>query len=110
MVRFVLNDKELEVEEGTSILDAALDANIEIPRLCYHEELSPYGACRLCLVEIQENGKSSLETSCQTKVSEGMEVKTHSERVEERRRVILELLLAEAPESEKLKKLAEEHG
>ncbi|MEF8798733.1 MAG: 2Fe-2S iron-sulfur cluster-binding protein [Candidatus Bipolaricaulota bacterium] len=110
MVSFVLNEEELEVEEGTTILEAALDAGVEIPNLCYHEELSPYGACRLCLVEIKENGKSHLEPSCQTKVSEGVEVKTHNERIEERRSIILELLLAEAPDSEELRQLAAKHG
>ncbi|MFB6290523.1 MAG: 2Fe-2S iron-sulfur cluster-binding protein [Candidatus Bipolaricaulia bacterium] len=110
MINFVLNDRELEVEEGTNILDAALEAGVDIPNLCYHEEVSPYGSCRLCLVEIVEDGGSSLEPSCQSKVTEGMEVKTHTDKIEERRQIILELLLAEAPDSEELKELAAEHG
>ncbi|MCF7891164.1 (2Fe-2S)-binding protein [Candidatus Bipolaricaulota bacterium] len=110
MVNFVLNDRELEVEQGTTILDAALDAGVEIPHLCYHEELSAYGACRLCLVKKMENGASSLEPSCQTKVTEGMKVETHSEEVNEKRKIVFELLLAKAPESEKLKELASNYG
>lgn len=106
MVSFVLNNTELEVEQGTTILEAALDEGVEIPHLCYHEELSAYGACRLCLVKKMENGGPSLEPSCQTKVADGMEVETHSEEVNEKRKNILELLLAKAPESEKLKELA----
>lgn len=109
MVNFTLNDEKLEVEEGTTILEAALDAGIKIPNLCYHEEVTPYGACRLCLVEINQNGDSSLKTSCQTQVTEGLKVRTDSEKVRERRSIIFELLLAKAPESVKLREMAAEY-
>ena len=52
MVKFTLNGKELEVEPGTTIYEAAVAEGVHIPTFCYHEELSPYGACRLCLVEL----------------------------------------------------------
>lgn len=110
MVNFVLNDREIEVEEGSTILEAVLNEGIEIPHLCYHEELSPYGACRLCLVEVTQNGNSNIQTSCQTEVAEGMEVKTDTEGVRKKREIIFELLLAKAPDSEKIKDLAEEYG
>lgn len=110
MVSFTLNDEKLEVEEGTTILEAALDADVKIPNLCYHEEVSPYGACRLCLVEVNQNGNSSLKTSCQTTITEGLEVRTDSEEVLEKRNIIFELLLAKAPESEKLREMAAEYG
>ncbi|MFB6214735.1 MAG: 4Fe-4S dicluster domain-containing protein, partial [Candidatus Bipolaricaulia bacterium] len=67
-------------------------------------------ACRLCLVEIGKNGNSDLEPSCQTEVAEDMEVTTRSERIEERRTIIFELLLATAPESKELEEMAAEHG
>ncbi|MEF8798938.1 MAG: 2Fe-2S iron-sulfur cluster-binding protein [Candidatus Bipolaricaulota bacterium] len=110
MVNLTMDGKELKVEEGTTILEAALGEGIEIPNLCYHEELSPYGACRLCLVEVIQNGESSLQTSCQSKVAEGMEVKTRSEKVTRSRNIVFELLLAKAPDSEELKQTAAEHG
>lgn len=110
MVSFKLNEEKLEVDEGTTILEAALNAGIDIPNLCYHEELNPYGACRLCLVEVIQNGKSNLVTSCQNKVKEGMKVETNSEKVKERRDIVFELLLAKAPDSEKLKQMAAKYG
>ena len=57
MISLVINDKELKVEEGTTVLEAALAAGIKIPTLCYHKELTPYGACRLCLVEVVAGGR-----------------------------------------------------
>ena len=57
MVNFTINDKILQVEEGRTILEVALEQGIDIPTLCYHKELTPYGACRLCLVEIVAGGR-----------------------------------------------------
>jgi NADH dehydrogenase/NADH:ubiquinone oxidoreductase subunit G len=110
MINFTINDRELQVEEGTSILEAALDAGIKIPTLCYHKELTAYGSCRLCLVEIVAGGRPGLEASCIYKVTEGLVVKTDTERVEKARKIVFELLLARCPSSERLKLLAEEYG
>ncbi len=110
MVKFTLNDKELEVEEGTTILEAALEAGITIPTLCYHKELTAYGACRICLIEIVGGGRPGVETSCLYKVTEGLEVKTDTERVQHSRKIVFELLLARCPQSEILTELAAEYG
>ncbi|MFC1713460.1 2Fe-2S iron-sulfur cluster-binding protein [Candidatus Poribacteria bacterium] len=109
MVKFTLNDKELEVEEGKTILEAALDAGVKIPTLCYHKELTAYGACRVCLVEIVGGGRPSVPASCLYKVTEGLEVKTDTERVQAARKIVLELLLSRCPQSEVLTELAAEY-
>jgi len=111
MVSFTINDKKLQVEQGATILEAAQSEGIKIPTLCYHKELKPYGACRLCLVEIVGGGRKGLEASCVYKVTEGLEVKTDTDRVKRTRKILFELLLARCPDSaEKVKKLAKEYG
>ena len=110
MISFTINVEKLQVQEGTTILEAAIKAGIKIPTLCYHKDLKPYGACRICLVEIVDNGKTSLQASCVYKVTEGLIVKTDTERVKKTRKIMFELLLARCPDSEKLKSLAQEYG
>lgn len=110
MINFTLNEVQVQVEEGKTILEVALDLSIKIPTLCYHKELTPYGACRLCLVEIVGGGKPGLQAACLYRVSEGLIVKTDTPRVEKTRKIIFELLLARCPHSEKLKSLALEYG
>lgn len=95
MVKLTINGREIEVPSGTTILKAAEQMGINIPRLCYQEELSSVGACRLCVVEVK--GARSLVASCATAVAPGMEVQTHSPSVMEARRVILDLLIANHP-------------
>jgi bidirectional [NiFe] hydrogenase diaphorase subunit len=89
----VIDDKEVSARAGQSILEVAREHNIYIPTLCHLEGLSDVGACRLCLVEIK--GSNKLLPACVTSVFEGMEVTTHTERLQTHRRTILELLLAE---------------
>ena len=110
MVNFTINDKKLQVEEGRTILEVAREQCIDIPTLCYHKELTPYGACRLCLIEIVAGGRCGLEASCVYKVTEGLEVKTDTERVRKTRKIIFELLLARCPDAEKIKQLAKKYG
>ena len=74
MITLTIDGQEVQVEEGTSLLEAAEGAGIKIPTLCYHKALSPYGACRLCLVEITQNGRKMVQASCLYKAEEGMEV------------------------------------
>lgn len=94
MITFTINGQELEVEKGISILEAARQNNIEIPTLCYDENLSIFGGCRLCIVEL---GNGKLVTSCSERVREGMVVETHSKKVMENRKDILDLLLSNHP-------------
>ena len=110
MITFTINDKDFQVEEKKTVLEVALEAGIKIPSLCYHPELAPYGACRLCQVEVIKRGWPSLQPACLYEVFDGLIVKTDTERVQKTRKIIFELLLARAPESEKIKSLAAEYG
>lgn len=93
MVEITINNKKIAVPEGTSILNAAKAANIEIPTLCYHPDQFVKANCRVCIVEVE--GSKSLPSSCSTPVADGMVIHTNSSRVLEARKVILELLLAD---------------
>jgi len=95
MVKIFVDEKPIEAREGETIIQAALQAGIPIPHLCYHPAFVPEGNCRMCLVEIE--GFPKLELSCSTQVREGMKVFTQSEKVREARKGVLEFLLAEHP-------------
>ena len=95
MVKIHIDEKPIDVEEGTTVLKAAETAGISIPHLCYHDAFPPEGSCRMCLVEIE--GLPKLELACSTQVREGMKVFTKSEKVVEARKGVLEFLLAEHP-------------
>jgi len=88
-----INDQLVTAREEETILDAARETGIPIPTLCYLEGVSEVGACRLCLVEIA--GSQKLQPACVTKVSEGMNVQTNTERLQKYRRMIVEMLFAE---------------
>lgn len=93
MVRLWIDHQEVEVEKGTTILDAAASVGIKIPTLCYLKDINEIGACRVCIVEIR--GKDALVASCNTVVEEGMEVFTNSKRVMNARRTNVELILSQ---------------
>ena len=115
-MKIIVNGKETIINDNArNLLEALREVGIEIPNLCYLSETSIYGACRMCLVEVD----GQLVTSCSTKPYEGMNVKTHTPEIYEIRRGILELLLAshnrDCPTCErngncKLQKYAEEFG
>jgi NADH dehydrogenase/NADH:ubiquinone oxidoreductase subunit G len=105
-----IDGKEVQATQGMTILDAARSAGIFIPTLCHHEKLDPYGACRICVVEAEAGGRVSLVASCLYPVEKNLVVRTRSEKVDKTRRMILELLLAHAPDSPKLQELAQEYG
>jgi formate dehydrogenase major subunit/NADH-quinone oxidoreductase subunit G len=96
MIRLTIDNKEVLAEEGTTILAAAAQAGIRIPTLCYHEKLQPFGACRICVVEVEQM-RGRLTPSCSTPVTEGMVVHTSSEQIIKARRTVLELLLIHHP-------------
>jgi NADH dehydrogenase/NADH:ubiquinone oxidoreductase subunit G len=110
MVTLTIDGREVQVEEEKTILDVASDNNIYIPALCHHEGVNPYGACRLCMVEIIRRGRERLVASCLYTVEEGLIVKTDSPRVTNVRRMVTELLLARCPDSEVLQELADKLG
>lgn len=93
MVNLTIDGKNIEVKDGTTVLRAAQQAGIEIPTLCEHQELTPYGGCRLCLVEVE--GARTLQPSCTMPVSDKMVVKTSTDRVKEARKFVLTLLFSE---------------
>ena len=88
-----IDNKSFEVEKGLTILQAAEQNNIYIPTLCAHKDLTPYGGCRMCLVEVE--GARGFLTACTTPVSEGMVIRTHTDQIQKERREILELMLSE---------------
>ncbi len=98
---------EVKAKEGATILEAAKEVNIDIPTLCYHPALSPFGACRVCSVEITDKqGRKRIVTSCNYPVEEGLIVNTKSEIVIKTRRMLLELQLARCPNAKKIQDLA----
>jgi len=96
-VTLSIDGKEVKAKEGMTILEAAKQAGIEIPTLCYHEGLEPYGACRVCSVEIERKGKTQIVASCCYPAEEGLKVKTNSDKITKIRKIIIELLLPLSP-------------
>ncbi len=95
MLKIKVNEKEIDVEEGLTVLQACELAGAEIPRFCYHEKLSIAGNCRMCLVELEKSPKPI--ASCAMPVSEGMNIKTNTPKVEKARKGVMEFLLANHP-------------
>jgi NADH dehydrogenase/NADH:ubiquinone oxidoreductase subunit G len=105
-VHLTVDGATIRAPRGTNVLDAALEHGICIPNLCHYKGLTPLGACRVCLVEVVENGMSKFTASCTLEVQEGMVVRAHSDRILNARRNIAELLVAEAPNSRAIQDLA----
>jgi bidirectional [NiFe] hydrogenase diaphorase subunit len=110
MIRLRLNGLDISVEEGSTLLEAARMYGVPVPTLCHMDGLSPYGACRLCVVEVSTGGRSELVSACTYPAQEALVVRTASERVVRARRLVLELLLASCPRSKTIQDLAAEHG
>jgi len=110
MVRVKINGQDIQAREGQTVLEVAREHNIEIPVLCYNEGVKPYGACRLCIVEVSKRGRKRLVISCMYPVEDDLEVLTNSETVVEHRRMIMQLLLARCPDNEVIKNMAGKMG
>ena len=95
MLKLKINNKELEVEEGLTVLQACEEAGVEIPRFCYHERLSIAGNCRMCLVEMEKSPKPI--ASCAMPATNGMNIKTNTPMVEKARKGVMEFLLVNHP-------------
>lgn len=106
MINFILNGLEVQVQEGSTILEACKFYGIDIPTLCYYEGLTPYGGCRLCLVEIGKGDNSKLVSSCTYPVEEGLRVRTNTKRVVNARKMMIELLVSICPQSKTIQDLA----
>lgn len=105
-----IDGQEVGAKEGMTILEAAQIAGISIPTLCHHEKLEPFGGCRLCTVEVEVRGWTNLVAACIYPVAKNLIVRTRSEKVDRIRKMILELLLAHAPDAFELQDLAKEYG
>lgn len=90
-INITIDGKAVSVPEGYTVLQAAKEAHIDIPTLCYLKDINEIGACRMCLVEVK--GGRALQASCVYPVSEGMEVYTNTARVRKARKANLELIL-----------------
>ncbi len=110
MPEITIDDQTIHVEEGKTVLDAATELKIDIPTLCHNPALEPYGGCRLCVVEVLEGARPGLNTSCTMQATDGLVVRTDSERVQRSRRLTLELLRARCPDVPVLQTLARQYG
>jgi formate dehydrogenase alpha subunit len=91
-IKVTIDGRQVTAEKGATILEAAQENGIDIPTLCHHQDLTPLGACRICVVEVE--GSRTLVGSCHTPITEGMVIHTHSDKVLATRRMIVELMLA----------------
>jgi bidirectional [NiFe] hydrogenase diaphorase subunit len=105
-----IDGTEVKATEEMTILEAAQKAGISIPTLCHNEKLNSYGACRICTVEVEAGGRTSLAAACVRPVERNIAVRTKTEKVNKIRKMLLEELLAHAPDSVELQKLAREYG
>ena len=105
-----IDGKEVKVQEGMTVLQAARQTGADIPTLCHLDNLEPFGGCRLCTVEVEARGRTNYVVSCVYPVAQGLVVRTRSEKVDRIRKVLLEELLAHAPFAPELVRLAREYG
>ena len=105
-VTVTIDGANLRTPKGVSVLDTALEYGICIPHLCHTTNTSDTGACRLCIVELVNNGRTKITTSCTLEVKDGMVVRTNTDRIRDLRRNVAELLVAEAPNSKAIQDIA----
>ena len=108
-ISLIIDGKNVQAEEGMTIIQAAQKADVVIPNLCHDNRLEPYGACRFCMVEIEKNGRKKLVASCCYHVEEGLVINTKTEKVENIRKMLIELLLAVSPSGSHIE-MAKEYG
>jgi bidirectional [NiFe] hydrogenase diaphorase subunit len=108
-VTLIIDGKEVKARMGMTILEAAREAGVDIPTLCHNDKLEPYGACRICTVEVSRNKKTRLVTACVYPVEDGLSVKTDTPAVSKIRKTLLELMLASSP-SKAIEDLARGYG
>lgn len=109
-ITLTIDGQQVQADEGMTLFEAAKRAGIYIPTLCNHEKLEPYGACRICTVEVDAGGRKSLVAACVYPVEQNLIVTTRSESIDEIRKTILEMLMAHAPGAPALQELAREYG
>ena len=109
MIEITLNDQKVQVEEGCTILDAANKIGVDIPALCHHPSVEPYGACRLCTVEIHDGRKTRMVTACNYPVRKPITVNTVSEKTVNTRNTLIQMMLSRWPNVPYIKELAEKY-
>ena len=109
-IQFEIDGKKVSATGEMTLLEVARENGIEIPTLCHHEKLVPFGGCRVCIVEVEERGWTKLVVSCVFQAKQDIIVRTRSEKVDRIRKTIIELLMAHAPDAPDLKKMAQEYG
>jgi bidirectional [NiFe] hydrogenase diaphorase subunit len=110
MLEVTIDGKKIEVEEGTILIDAARKLGVDIPVLCFHPAITPYGSCRVCSVEVKLGKRTRIVTSCNYPIRQEMEVSTTSDRVKSLRKLLFELMLARSPKVPMLQKMAAKYG
>ena len=110
MIKLKIDNQEVEVEEGRTILDAADLAGIEVPTLCHHPVVPAAGACRICVVEITAGGRPGLVPACAFPAQQALEIQTRSDRVVRSRKMTIQLLLARSPGAKVVRELAEQYA
>ena len=110
LVEFTIDGQKVQAQEDWTILETARHYRIYIPTLCYHPAVYPWGSCRLCVVETRQHERANVVASCLTRPAAGVEVLTDSDRVQNVRHWVLEMLLAECPASREIKELAARFG
>ncbi len=110
MVHLTINDREVSGQDGWTILEVAREHGIDIPTLCQHGAVEPSGACRLCMVEVDDGRRRRMVASCLYPIRAGLKVWTESDRIQNVRRWILQMLVDEHPGSERLQVLAQTYG
>jgi len=110
MIKLTIDDRQVEVPEGTTILEAARKVGISIPTLCYYEAIKPYGGCRLCAVQVTQGNRTQITASCTYPVSEGLQVVTDAPRALAVRRLVIDLLWSRCSDSPELQEIAQQLG
>jgi bidirectional [NiFe] hydrogenase diaphorase subunit len=109
-IELTVDGKKVEADAGESLLEVARRVGALVPSLCHHPLVKPYGACRVCLVEVIQSGRVRITTSCNYEVLPGIEVRTDTEVVRRHRRMVLELLIGLAPDAAAVQGLARANG
>jgi bidirectional [NiFe] hydrogenase diaphorase subunit len=113
MIKYTLNGEIIEQGNETTILESASGNGIRIPTLCNNEHLTPFGGCRLCLVDVATERNPEMKKlmpACTAKIGEGLIIDTHSDKVIQARRFILSMLISRSPKAEELRVIAKEIG
>jgi NADH dehydrogenase/NADH:ubiquinone oxidoreductase subunit G len=109
MIEITLNNQKVQVEEGCTILDAANKIGVDIPALCHHTSVEPYGACRLCTVEIHDGRKTRMVTACNYPIRTPITVNTLSEKTLNTRNTLIQMMMSRWPNVHYIKEIAKKY-